>query len=335
MDRRGQILKYVSKLDRGIEIAPWHAPLAPKCEGYNIAIVDVLSTEELLRRASTDPDIPKESLARIEPVDFVGSAGDLETLVGASHPPGSFDYIISSHNFEHLPNPIKFLQGCQKLLRRGGMLSMAIPDHRACFDHFRWPTTLGEWLAAYLEDRPRPTTAQWFSQRTLGCRLRYPPGRAGAFFVDDNAAHMVPDRDLRETYAEWLQEIATGTHRYHDIHCSVLTATSFRLLLAECRFLGLTDMALRESCGPSGCEFYVHLENVGHSNSLGGANPVAVSTEPFYRLRAQLIQQVADETAQVSAWGWSCRHAAAAAVAAAAAAAPAEPAAAFPAMVPV
>ena len=39
---------------------------------------------------------------------------------------------------------------------------MAVPDRRATFDFFRPHTVAGDWLAAYLDDRARPTFQQSF-----------------------------------------------------------------------------------------------------------------------------------------------------------------------------
>jgi SAM-dependent methyltransferase len=302
MTRQEEILKYVGKSDLGIEIAPWFNPLATKQDGYNIKILDVYPTEELLRRAKADPNIPDETIPRIEPVDFVGSAVEIFDLATSATPGQTFDYIISSHNFEHLPNPIKFLQGCEKLLKTGGMLSMAIPDYRACFDHFRWPSTIADWLAAYQEDRAKPRLEQTFAQRASSCLLREPPGREGAFYVDDNPDFMIPDQNLREAYAGWLAAQTSGNTDYTDTHCSVLTATSLSLLILECRFLGLTNLAIKETSGPSGCEFFVHLEN----QPPNGETPNAI--EAFYKQRARLMHQVANEAARCTAWGWRQLH---------------------------
>jgi len=302
MDRFAEILKFSSKSAKGIEIAPWFAPIAPKAEGYNVTVLDVLSTEELRTRARADKNIPKESISRIETVDFVGSAVEIAEIVGATNQLGSFDYIVSSHNFEHLPNPIKFLQGCQQVLRQGGILSMAIPDHRGCFDHFRPHTTIADWLEAFHEDRQRPKLSQVFEQRSYACELKDPPGRETAFYVHDNAACMLPNEELREAYAAWVESRQAGSTAYIDAHCSVLTINSMRLLIAEARFLGLIDFEVKEVTGPNGCEFFVHLENVQNT-------PMTPEAEAaFYQYRAALFQQVANEIAQSSAWGWSVQN---------------------------
>jgi SAM-dependent methyltransferase len=299
MDRLAEILKFASKTAKGVEIAPWFAPIAAKSAGYNVTILDVFPTEELRRRAAADPNIPKDSINRIETVDFVGSAVEIATIVGATDQLGTFDYIISSHNFEHLPNPIKFLQGCQKVLKPGGVLSMAIPDHRACFDHFRPHTTIADWLEAYFENRQRPKLSQIFAQTSYACELKNPPGRETAFFVDDNAAEMRPNEVLRESYNDWLAARDSNDSIYRDAHCSVLTISSIQLLVAEAKFLGLIDFDVKAVAGLNGCEFFIHLQN-------GPARPD--SDTDFYAKRSRLFQQVADEIAKSSAWGWSVQH---------------------------
>ena len=141
MDRNEGVLKYITREQRGIEIGPFHNPLVPRRLGYRPVIVDVFDKETLRARALGDPNIPKDSIELIEEVDIVGSCTDLADLIRSKYDLGSFDYVVSSHNFEHLPDPIRFLRSCEMVLRPGGFLSMAVPDRRACFDYFRPVTT--------------------------------------------------------------------------------------------------------------------------------------------------------------------------------------------------
>src|ERR1700730_11534889 len=135
MDRRERITRFITPQQKGIEIGPYFAPLAPKRLGYNCLAIDVFDGATLRRHAADDQQIPDELIANIEEVDLLGSSSAVAELVAAQHQLGTFDYIISSHNFEHLPDPVRFLQGCGKVLRPGGILSMAIPDRRTCFDY--------------------------------------------------------------------------------------------------------------------------------------------------------------------------------------------------------
>ena len=103
--RRDRILKYVTKAMRGVEIGPYHSPLAPRREGYQCLSLDIFPAGELRRWAEDDPNISADTAARIEDVDLIGTAADIDRLVGQ----GTLEYVISSHNLEHLPDPIRFL----------------------------------------------------------------------------------------------------------------------------------------------------------------------------------------------------------------------------------
>lgn len=113
MDRRAEILTYAGKNDRGIEIGPWFAPLAPKRDGYNCLSLDVFDTAMLRANAAADPNVDNNLIPMIEDVDIVTSSTELANEIEKRGELGDFDYIISSHNFEHIPNPIKFFRGCE------------------------------------------------------------------------------------------------------------------------------------------------------------------------------------------------------------------------------
>ena len=69
MDRRKQLLKHITKWQKGIEIGPWFAPLAPKREGYNCLSFDVFDTETLKKSAEDDPLLDNSGVSSIETVD--------------------------------------------------------------------------------------------------------------------------------------------------------------------------------------------------------------------------------------------------------------------------
>ena len=285
--RTEHILHGLTKEMRGIEVAPFFAPLAPKREGYNCLVLDVFDKEALLRRGQDDPNVPAEGLANIEAVDFVGSATEIAELVPlCDH--GSFDYIVSSHNFEHLPNPIRFLQGCAKVLKTGGILSMAIPDGRACFDCFRPYTTLGEWLTPYRSGAAKPSAVQIFEFQASSAHLRIGDTEEHAFSIDADPNQIVMVGNLSGAYRAWLS--SDDADPYTDVHCSVMTPCSFQLLLAECNHLGLVAMRCKETSGPEGCEFFVRLVNA----------PAAEAQEDINVLRTELSRRIWRERAPLA-----------------------------------
>jgi SAM-dependent methyltransferase len=264
MDRREKIISGIGKKELGLEIAPWFAPLAAKRDGYNIKTLDIFDRATLIDRAHLDPLISPHTYDRVEEVDFVGSATELSTLV-PSELHGSFDYIISSHNFEHLPNPIKFLQGCQTLLKPDGVLSMAVPDGRACFDYYRPETRIGDWLEAWLEDRPKPTARQVFEGSASSAVATVNKRDSTAFWVGIEPAAVRIQGDIDDAFRAWRDSL--GADSYTDAHCTVMTPASLELLLAECRHLGLITLEIESISAPEGCEFFVRLRN-GNEKAL-------------------------------------------------------------------
>lgn len=295
MDRRSEVLKHVSKEARGIEIGPYFSPLAPKREGYNCLSLDVFDTETVRRRARSDVTLPKESIDLIEPIDLVGSALLIDELALEKGETAPFDYVVSSHNFEHLPNPIKFLQACGRVLKTDGVLSMAVPDKRACFDYFRPRTSLTAWIEAYMEGRERPSHAQAFEQD--GLISKYVEGERAliSFTLDESRQNVVPEQKLREAFADWVRRRKANDKVYYDVHCSAFTPSSFRLLLSDAFFLGLSPFAVEEVTHTAQSEFYAHLRHVGYKRFT------EEETQAHYAERRKTLHAVVSEEAGVAA----------------------------------
>ncbi|MBS1504915.1 MAG: class I SAM-dependent methyltransferase, partial [Bacteroidetes bacterium] len=56
-----------------------------------------------------------------------------------------YDFVLSSHSLEHIANPLKALNEWLRVLKRGGILVLVLPDKRYTFDHRR-PVTKFEHL---------------------------------------------------------------------------------------------------------------------------------------------------------------------------------------------
>ncbi|MCX8507587.1 MAG: hypothetical protein ORN49_01695, partial [Rhodobacteraceae bacterium] len=262
MQRLSELLKYVDKQAPGIEIAPYFNPALPKSAGYHTLTVDVFDTESLRTYAAKDPHIPADRIPEIETVDLVGDASGLEDLLRSSGQDGEISHIVSSHNFEHLPNPIKFLQGCAAVLKSGGMLSMAVPDCRASFDHFRMPTRLGDWLTAYFADARQPRAETLFDlMSSRAAFLKNGRAETSCNLAMDQAENFTLIGDLQTAYDRFQSEIrAPGP--YMDCHCTVMFPESLELMLRDLRHLGLIDLEIVEISPTHGHEFFVHLRKV-------------------------------------------------------------------------
>jgi SAM-dependent methyltransferase len=291
VDRRDAILKYTTKEQRGIEIGPWFNPIASKREGYRCLVLDVFDSETLRKRAADDPNIAPASIPMIEDVDLVGSSTQIAELVRARGEAGTFDYIVSSHNFEHLPNPIRFLQGCAEALKPGGVLSMAIPDRRACFDYFRPVTRLSDWIQAFVEDRSRPSFAQGFDSSEVFARFDDGKQRIAAFLRNQPAEKVSADPNLDGAFGGWMHRLRMKDENYYDWHCSVFTPSSFELLSRDAAYLGLAPFEVVEIFD-AGAEFHAHLRVNRSTEVLKPAN--------YEGTRNSLLHRIHDEAAETS-----------------------------------
>jgi SAM-dependent methyltransferase len=283
MTRSEQILKYVSAGQRGIEVGPWFSPLAPKRDGYDCLVLDVFDSETVRARAAADPNISQEQAALIEDVDVVGSSTLIGDLVRQRGELNSFDYIISSHNFEHLPNPIRFLNGCAEALRPGGVLSMRLSD----------------WIQAYLDDRDKPSLAQVFEGLTMfahhwdGSRKRHD------FCPDTPPDTIACDVEMDKIWEVWSSRIERKDSgyvckdgSYLDAHCSVFTPASFELLIRDCGFIGLTRFVVIE-VARAGAEFHAHLRPTDE--------PAELRPHDYPKARTALLHEIKEEAGEISA----------------------------------
>ena len=251
----------------------------------------MFDSETLRKRAADDPNIAAKSIPLIEDVDLVGSSTHLGELVRARGEAGTFDYVVSSHNFEHLPNPLRFLQGCAEALRPVGMLSMAIPDRRACFDYFRPVSRLSDWIQAFVEERNRPSRAQDFDSRELFARLDDGKQRAFAFVRNSPPEKVSVDFGLDFLFGDWMQHLRTNDENYPDAHCSVFTPSSFELLMRDAAYLGLAPFEVVEIFD-AGAEFHVHLRANRSTEELRPGN--------YEQIRNSLLRRIQDEAAETS-----------------------------------
>lgn len=288
MDRRERITRHITRDHRGIELGPYFNPLTPKRLGYNCLVVDIADRETLRRQAAVDPLIPPETLELIEEVDLIGTSTDLASLIAARGELGTFDYVVSSHNLEHLPDPIRFLQGSAAVLKIGGVVSMAVPDHRTCFDYFRPITTLAEWLSAYAERRTRPSPAQVFEFQTLFAMYETGKRRIAAFGLNEDPEHIVPSREIDRAYSQWQASVSQPDDAYRDVHCWTFTPASLGLLLLDLQRLKLVSLELEDISETVGSEFFVHLRRQEDQAP-------SLDDETYFARRRELLMEMVDQ----------------------------------------
>jgi SAM-dependent methyltransferase len=269
MGRLEIIRKFITKDMRGIEIAPWHSPITAKRDGYDCKTLDIFDKQTLVEKNQNGATIPDDKIQYIEEVDFVGNACDIAVLVPDY---GAYDYVVSSHNFEHLPNPVKFLQGCSTVLKPSGIVSMAIPDNRGMFDYYRPRSNTGDMIDALTQNRTHPSAKQQFDHHSIGVRHN---GNI-VFLQGTPKSELTPNQNVGQRFAEWDNRVD-----YAEVHCSVFTLHSFSLIILELRFLGLIDFEIIDIQSDGGAEFFVHMKKTN----------IKITQEEFYSRRNTLLQE--------------------------------------------
>lgn len=262
-----------------LEIGPSHNPVAPKAGGWRTHTVDYTDRAGLLEKFTGDSSV---DATRIEEVDTVWRGGPLHQAIPRSlH--GSFDRLIASHVIEHLPDLAGFLLSAQILLKPDGIVALAVPDRRYCFDYFKPPSMTGDVLEAFHLRRTRhPVRTAW---------------NHVAYSVTGDGSGAWGQHPIREwQFMDTLSRAAGATERaigergeYEDFHAWHFTPATFELMILELAQIGVTDWRIQTMHGPQGCEFICLLRR--------GA-PRIDDPEELQSRRLALLRRTLDETRQ-------------------------------------
>jgi len=231
----------------GLEIGPSYNPLVPKSQGFNVEVLDHASQTELIEKYR---DIDH---TRIEPVDHVCDGRSFTETIGGK---GRYDFIVASHVIEHAPDLITFLRDCEDLLRSDGVLVLAVPDKRHCFDVLRPVSTTGAALQAFHERRTRHAPGVIFDHVSSLTRRG---GITGWHILDRQPFSL--GHTLDEAKGHFDAALAGTT--YVDAHAWCFTPASFRLMIRDFNELGLLQLKERAFRTTEWFEFFVVLARDG------------------------------------------------------------------------
>jgi len=241
----------------GLEIGPWYSPIAPKAQGWRTFVVDFTTGEELREKARTHvAEAIRAAAHLVEDVDVVSTGQNLgKPLLGLR--PEGFDYLIASHAFEHVPDLIGLLKQCEEFMAPGGVISLAMPDLRFCFDYFKRPTMTDDLLLAHREKRTRHSPETLFEAQAYQSW----GGGGGAWSRQDPAAvNLVVT--IEHAYGCYLEELDADKESapYVDAHSWIFMPANFSLVVLELNVLGLINFRIRSIEDGEGSEFFVQLE---------------------------------------------------------------------------
>jgi SAM-dependent methyltransferase len=125
----------------GVELGPGHHPYAIMLPGTEVRYLDRWEPAE---NRQLFPELGEE--AEFPEPDIVCNLDEekLGVLADASQ-----DFVIASHVFEHVANPLALLVDCHRVLKPGGTLLVLLPDRTMTSDRVRPPTSLPHLVEEY------------------------------------------------------------------------------------------------------------------------------------------------------------------------------------------
>jgi SAM-dependent methyltransferase len=202
---------------KGIEFGPCCFPII-KPDVPGIRYIDHASTEELRDKYRDDPIMHADDIVNVH---YVWQGESLTSLIGDFAP---VDYVIASHVLEHVPNLVGWLQNVYSILKSGGLLVLALPDKRFCFDYFRQLSGPEHLVEAYLEAYCRPSPRMVFDHYAHSVEWKdkiawctwepFPP-------ESELVKMHTPQKAMHKT------RLAKEEGAYIDVHCWVFTPRSF------------------------------------------------------------------------------------------------------------
>ncbi len=241
---RDIVREHIGKDEQGIEIGPLAFSIVPKRSGYNVFILDCATQEDLRNHYASDSNVKTDD---IEFVDAVDDGRDFTELLAI--PNHSLQYIVSSHNLEHIPDPISFFLRCEKALAPDGRLFLIIPDKRGTFDYLRPHSTTGQILEAHHFKRKKHSLASLFDSEcsTVG---------------NDDSGELLLENDLKSAYSKF--QFGLIDDNYVDVHAWIFTVSSFLLLIYELRELGIINLGIEKYYERQNNEFFVIMSPEKH-----------------------------------------------------------------------
>jgi SAM-dependent methyltransferase len=248
MDRNEKVFSLINKTSFGLEIGPSYSPLAPRKGGWNIEIADHLDAKGLRDKYAAWGVDGKS----IEDVDYIIGADGLFAAIGEE---ARFDFILASHVIEHVPNVIKFLDDCYKLLKPEGILSLIVPDKKFCFDAIKPLSTTGQILQAHIDRRTRHSPGTIYDAHALHVSRQDGsivwPGESA--IGDIKFVHTA-------TEAKNIMDANIVTGDYLDVHAWIFSPESFEFIINDLFEIKLTAFRIAVSFETEGYEFFVSLK---------------------------------------------------------------------------
>lgn len=212
--------------------------------------LDVFSREELVDKYKNDPNL---NIKKIAEVDYVVRNNDWSEIKER------FDYLISSHNIEHVPCLIGFFTNAGHVLKDGGQIFAVIPDYRYCFDTDKLPSNILDVIEAKHLNRKKPGIRE-----VLETMLLHNPVNDPAFHWNKGAYRLSADKYFELEPERIKQALTNDFSQYHDAHCWKFTPGKFRYIVDTLWEIGEIEFKVVQlfHTRPGTFEFFVIMKKM-------------------------------------------------------------------------
>jgi SAM-dependent methyltransferase len=146
---------------------------------------------------------------------------DAQTLVGVAD--DTLDFVISAHVIEHLPDALGSARNSLRVLKKGGIFFLALPDKRFTFDQNRPVTSLAHVIGDE-KDGGKSTMLDAYKEWAVICH--------------DWGSSKPTEEQIDQQARAWLPENA-------DLHFHVWDDLAFRAMIAHiCDNMGAEALAI-------------------------------------------------------------------------------------------
>lgn len=212
IESRLHVLEIISRSNSVLEIGPFDNPFVERLRDRVRVInyADYCSTEELLERAR---NIKGRNSQNVPEINFVVKSG-LGTIKQEFH------CVVSVQVLEHQPDLIQHLLDVSRIVSKGGVYIFIVPNKTCMFDHFIPESYITEVVAAYQEQRKKPSIRSVIEHRAFS--------RHNFINCDNPFYHQTSE--TRRLIENAVSEFKNND--YCDVHCWYFTHKSIRALLA-------------------------------------------------------------------------------------------------------
>jgi len=238
MDRKRIMERIGVATARGVEIGALDKPVVTRAMGP-VEYIDRATRAELQAGYGTDPSVNAEAIVE---VDHVWGAQSLFDCVGGRR---VYDYVVTSHVIEHVPDLYGWLREIASILVDGGLGVFMTPDKRYTFDIQRRTSGGAEFVEAFVRGQRQPGVRQIFDALNYFRDPQTGADRHGRAPTDARAT-----QEARELVEICQRAYASG--EYIDVHCWVFTPRSMIEALDLASRLNLLDFEIGSLELPTG-----------------------------------------------------------------------------------